>query len=538
MEVTPEETVPNRRLRVFLCHSSGDKPAVRDLYRRLSTDGFAPWLDEEELLPGQDWQQEIPVAVRACDVVIICLSQKSVTREGYLQREIRDALYVAEEKPEGTIFVIPVKLEEVEVPKRLRQWQWANLFQEGGYQRLVRALAVRADKIGVPAAREVRGGKEAERKAWEAEQARLELFQRFTADAERRATEEARARETVEAKGPAPVEPEEGKAKVPPAAPQTPVSKPQPLPEPEPVTPSPPSPQLSAILKGKRAQVLAAGLVAAVVVIIVVALAWVYRRKPPSPQPKPGESVPVKVEGENQNPATNGVQVQENPKDRLRYVFVPPGTFRMGCSWGDTDCGHAEEPSHSVTLSKGFWIGQTEVTVGGYKRFAAATRRKMPSAPNFSGGWANDSMPIVNVSWNDANDYCRWAGGRLPTEAEWEYAARGGSPEARYGHLDEIAWYTWPGMHEVGQKRANGFGLYDTLGNASEWVNDWYDEAYYQHSPSQDPSGPTSGEWRVLRGGSWGDQAVFVRVSARGQSYPDSRYDHNGFRCAREVDGP
>jgi len=101
MELTPEQIVSKRRLRVFLCHSSGDKPAVRDLYRRLRADGFAPWLDEEELLPGQDWQQEIPAAVRACDVVIICLSQKSVTKEGYLQREIREALYVAEEKPEG-----------------------------------------------------------------------------------------------------------------------------------------------------------------------------------------------------------------------------------------------------------------------------------------------------------------------------------------------------------------------------------------------------------------------------------------------------
>ena len=90
--------------------------------------------------------------VRACDVVIICLSQKSVSREGFLQREIREALNVAEEKPEGTIFIIPVRLEEVDVPKRLSQWQWANLFQVSGYQRLVRALEVRAGAIGVTVA--------------------------------------------------------------------------------------------------------------------------------------------------------------------------------------------------------------------------------------------------------------------------------------------------------------------------------------------------------------------------------------------------
>jgi len=188
VKVTPEQTMPNCQLRVFLCHSSGDKPAVRDLYRRLKADGFAPWLDEEELLPGQDWQQEIPAAVRACDVVVICLSQKSVTKEGYLQREIREALYVAEENPEGTIFVIPVKLEEVEVPKRLAQWQWANLFQEGGYRRLVRALEVRASTIGATVApHETTGWEEAQRKTREAEEARRK------AETERVAAENAEA---------------------------------------------------------------------------------------------------------------------------------------------------------------------------------------------------------------------------------------------------------------------------------------------------------------------------------------------------------
>src|SRR5437763_994766 len=115
----------NRSLRVFLCHSSGDKQFVRELYRRLKADGFQPWLDEMELLPGQQWQEEIPAAVQASDVVIVCLSRQSVGKEGYLQREIREALSTAEEKPEGTIFIIPVRLDAVEVPKRLSKWQWA-----------------------------------------------------------------------------------------------------------------------------------------------------------------------------------------------------------------------------------------------------------------------------------------------------------------------------------------------------------------------------------------------------------------------------
>jgi formylglycine-generating enzyme required for sulfatase activity len=157
-------------------------------------------------------------------------------------------------------------------------------------------------------------------------------------------------------------------------------------------------------------------------------------------------------------------------------------------------------------------------------------------------------------------------GGRLPTEAEWEYAARAGSTADRYGDLDEIAWYAdncgrqrldseriweedianWEkrlnengnGMHEVGQKRANGFGLYDILGNVWEWVNDWYDQNYYQNSPSQDPRGPTGGSDRALRGGSWYVFPGGVRVSGRGRNIPAYRRYIGGLRCAREVDIP
>jgi formylglycine-generating enzyme required for sulfatase activity len=230
-----------------------------------------------------------------------------------------------------------------------------------------------------------------------------------------------------------------------------------------------------------------------------------------------------------------------NPKDGLKYVWIPPGTFQMGCSPGDSECGSDEKPRHQVTITKGFWLGQTEVTVGAYKRFAAATGRKMPPAPDFNPGWTNEQMPIGSVSWDDAQAYCAWAGGRLPTEAEWEYGARGGSTAARYGPVDEVAWYTANGgdqPHPVGEKRANGFGLYDVLGNVWEWVNDWYDKNYYQNSPSQNPTGPTSGTKRVLRGGSWAGDAGPVRASNRCPSNPASRNRNLGFRCGEEVFAP
>jgi len=137
-----------RPLKVFLCHASGDKPAVRDLYKRLIAEGVDAWLDQEKLLPGQNWRVEIPRAVREADVVVICLSNKSITKEGYIQKEIKFALDSADEKPEGTIFLIPARLEECAVPEQLGHWQWVDLFEENGFVRLLRSLKLRANRVG------------------------------------------------------------------------------------------------------------------------------------------------------------------------------------------------------------------------------------------------------------------------------------------------------------------------------------------------------------------------------------------------------
>ncbi len=143
-----------RKLRVFLCHSSQDKPVVRDLYQRLLAEEWIdPWLDEEKLLPGQDWDMEIEKAVEAADVVIVCASSRSVTKEGYIQRELKFTLDIALEKPEGTIFIIPLRLDDCDMPRRLRSWQYVDYFpaekRKVSYQRLLQSLKLR-HKQGFP----------------------------------------------------------------------------------------------------------------------------------------------------------------------------------------------------------------------------------------------------------------------------------------------------------------------------------------------------------------------------------------------------
>jgi uncharacterized protein (TIGR03437 family) len=238
------------------------------------------------------------------------------------------------------------------------------------------------------------------------------------------------------------------------------------------------------------------------------------------------------------NPAQGGSQpgtVRVSPQDGLNYVWIPPGTYMMGCSPGDSECFSDETPSHSVTISKGFWMGQTEVTVGAYKRFAQATGRAIPSG--------EDSLPMVNVNWNDARSYCTWAGGRLPTEAEWEHAARAGTQTKYYfgndgALLADYAWYYGNSAdvtHPVGQKKPNAWGLYDMLGNVWEWCQDWYES--YPSQAATDPQGPSSGSYRILRGGSWHNDPWFTRVSVRGAFTAGDWVKHYGygFRCVWEV---
>jgi sulfatase modifying factor 1 len=214
--------------------------------------------------------------------------------------------------------------------------------------------------------------------------------------------------------------------------------------------------------------------------------------------------------------------------DHTDMVRVEGGSFEMG--------GEVDKPIHTVTLSD-FYIDKYEVTVAQYRQFCEATRRTMPDPPPF--GWRDDN-PIVSVAWSDAKDYAAWAGKRLATEAEWEYAARGGKLSKGYRYSgsddpDHVAWYDLNSQrttHPIGTKAPNDLGIYDMSGNASEWCSDLYGGAYYARSAKRNPTGPTSGSDRVVRGGSFMGDLYDCRVSFRRSVLQNRHSTRTGFRCA------
>lgn len=289
-----------------------------------------------------------------------------------------------------------------------------------------------------------------------------------------------------------------------------------------------------------------------------------------------------------------------------RMVLLQGGTFLMGtqpvghahrektrngsaAGATVTDPDHAvgdydERPAHRVKLSS-FYIDPTEVSNTEFAAFVDATGYKTDAEkrgyswvfkrgmkdwelaegadwrhPLGPGSSIADRMdhPVVNVSWNDAVAYAAWAGKRLPTEAEWEYAARGGHEGEIYPWGNELKpggkpaanfWQgTWPdkniledGFYYTAPAMSfspNGFGLYDMIGNVWEWAADWYGEDYYKHSPVKDPTGPPTGEMRVARGGSWFCSKNYCgayRVGFRGKSPQDASFNNVGFRCAKDA---
>ena len=298
---------------------------------------------------------------------------------------------------------------------------------------------------------------------------------------------------------------------------------------------------------------------------------------PPSARPSP-TIMPI-VPRSTLIPGISSTQI--STKDGMTLLYVPAGEFLMGAASSDTQASAGEKPQHTVYLGA-FWIDRTEVTNAMFKKFIDASNYQTDAEKQGSGyafdatakTWSDtkgadwqhprgpdsnlnglDNHPVVQVSWNDATAYCQWAGGDLPTEAQWEKAARGTDGriypwgnQAVAGNLLNFAdrnlnvdWadktvddgyqFTSPVGHYPDGK--SSYGTLDMAGNVWEWARDWYAEKYYDTSPARNPENTTRGDYRVLRGGAWLNDAPSVRASNRGRVALVNRYNDIGFRCVR-----
>jgi formylglycine-generating enzyme required for sulfatase activity len=466
----------DRQLRVFLCHASQDKPVVRELYQRLlAEDWIDPWLDEMKLLPGMDWDLEIEKAVEASDIVLVCVSNQSVSREGYLQKELRLVLDVAMQMPEGAIFLIPLRLEVCEVPRRIRGWQWVDYFppadRPAAHQKLLASLELRADKVGA----------------------------------------------AVGTKPAAPVDP-----------------------------PAPRPPKLE-----------------------------------PAPALDLNLHIPAEYAGAFFVPPP--ARVPTWPFGGMEFVKVPHGEFLMGSTDKDKAAYDDAKPLHKLNIPYDFLMARFPVTNALFEAFVKKTSYKTKAEQDGSAyvwnglkwvetiganwkqpygpgaGAALENHPVVQVHWQDARAFCDWLNRehgaslprglvfRLPTEAEWEKAARGtdgriypwgddfdpgkcNSSEGGPGRTTPVGVYSPHGD--------SPFGCADSAGNVWEWTASLWgkdpdkpDFGYPYHPRDGRENQRAGGDvLRILRGGSFVSEARYVRPAVRDRDI--LVYNNAGFRVA------
>jgi formylglycine-generating enzyme required for sulfatase activity len=418
----------SRPLRVFLCHSSSDKPSVRQLYQKLSAEGWMDvWLDEEKLLPGQDWDYEIDRALDNSDAVIVTLSTGSVSKEGYVQKELRFALDVALEKPEGTIFILPVRLDDCERPRRLRSIQGIDYFpperREMAYARLRRSLELRAKALDI-------------------------------------------VTETAES---------------------TPVS-------------------VKSTDEGSE-----------------------VRSNGGMPQVSSHPSI-IKLA-----PGGHAVYTFGD----MEFVEVPAGKFLMGSSDQDE-----EKPQHIVDIPYDYYIARFPVTNAQYAAYEKAKAIIHPVSASEKKG----DHPVVNVSWNDAMAYCQWWNDlrrnelpsgvvlRLPTEAEWEKAARGtdgliypwgNTFDKNKCNIDEGGKNDTTPVGAYSPQGDSPYGVADMAGNVWEWTHSLFEPYPYEAGDGREDENVS--RHHVQRGGSFIGTDQLARATSRYRGDP-SFLDFVGFR--------
>jgi len=501
----------NRPLKVFLCHSSADKPAVRELYQKLRAEPWIqPWLDEEELFPGMDWNMEIEKAIEATDVILVCLSKDSITKEGYVQRELRIVLDFADYKPEGTLYLIPVRLEECEPPRRLRAWQYADYFEgnrERGLQRLLVSLKKRAESLKLDfSASDVEN-----KDGGLVEQAIYVIrgYQYVTPSLIQRHLklgyiQALRLLEKLEVMGL--------------------------------VGPSEASLQKREVLVGEKVSSYEEDH------DLTDLLISSENATLESFENKPAVEVSKTILFEHPTSewiAANNITLSNG----MEFMRVPAGKFLMG---SDNHSEH-EKPQHTVDIPYDYWMACFSVTNELYNAYAKAKGIKHPV-----NGWEKKKdHPVTYVKWTDAMAYCEWLNKtvqneefimqnlqiRLPTEAEWEKAARGtdgyeypwgnqfdknkcNTRESGNGSTTPVRLYSPQGD--------SPFGCADMTGNVREWTHSLMKPYPYNVRDGREDE-KASGA-RVLRGGSFIRDEWDARCAYRYVSDINALYYVIGFR--------
>jgi formylglycine-generating enzyme required for sulfatase activity len=430
------KSVDNRPLRVFLCHSSVDKSVVRELYQKLCAEEWIqPWFDEEDIFPGDDWNLEIQKAIRETDAIIVCLSKGSITKEGYVQREIKTALDYSDEKPERTVYIIPIRLEECKPPERLSKWQYADYFagqRNRAFQRLMISLQRRAESLGLKA--------------------------------------------------------------------NTPVSK----------QAEKPTQKKETVIKTPKP---------------------VGRVLNPTPSVRPKKSQAKSPTYSNKLTLSNGME----------FMRVPAGKFIMGSNKLFSD----EKPKHTVDIPYDYWMARYPVTNELYNVYVTSRRIKHPVDD-----WKKKKdHPVVFVKWTDAMEYCKWLNNlfhaelpsglilRLPSEAEWEKAARGtDGREYPWGNtFDKNKCNTSEGgksgTTSVGSYSPQGdspYGCADMSGNVWEWTHSLFKP--YPYNVNDGREDESASGVRALRGDSFGSNKGSVRCAFRIVEVITNFDDEGGFR--------
>lgn len=523
-----------KQRKTFLSYSRANKDFALKLAKELKSEGFYIWLDQLDIPAGSRWDREVEKALEECEIFMIILTPAAINSENVLD-EIGYAV------DNGKHF-LPVMLETCNVPLRLRRFQYVDFttksFDDGveSAKDLLRNLIaqITTSRMDVPAESQTQMAQaEADRKAKEdseriarqrndeefAAKARAETERKSKEESDRLAAQKAEREAKVEAdrKAQAKLKPVEAV----PAEIATTTQK-------KPISNGP-----------------VIGIVA-VVILIVAGIGYSILSKnttQPTEMPQPNK-IPIVVSTPALSPTAKVLDVGSTMvgNDGMTLLYVPAGEFIMGSDEGDSD----ERPAHKVYLDA-YWIDQTEVTNVMYAECVAAGMCKEPTNLSSSTRLSYfknseyNNFPVIFVDWDMAKTYCEWAERRLPTEAEWEKAARG-TDQRKYpwgnenpnGNLlnynKNIGDTTEVGKYLMG---ASSYGSVDMSGNIWEWVTDWYDKTYYHESQNKNPIGPAVGERRVLRGGSWFGDSFNARTTIRFYGFPDTSYNSIGFRCSR-----